>query len=353
MEYIQRILMAAEDCPEYKKGTDTYDVQATASLVEALLIAREYFNGEQEIEKDLRNRITSLYDQIDWTALIDDKALLKAKLSLLDDGTEGANNMVLPIHGANEAINLYLLAISSCKYPLPEASYFDAVYNKFGVEVVEKIEEIESTIYADSVPSGETLFSLDSVSYVDRLSKKSLFMPEYKYGVMLPFGDFSGSLMDLYKPFLTIKPSMISDSLVNWSDALKAYVTYVKRRDNELGVGAYTSDIWGFYQHKDSVGNYRINPSIAPTAMLVDPQLGKASVLALYNYYGDILFAEYGFKSWLDLRNNDESDEYLAMNQSTLAIVLENVKSGLIWNLYEKIPELKKGRERLFNKPVF
>jgi len=86
--------------------------------------------------------------------------------------------------------------------------------------------------------------------------------------------------------------------------------------------------------------------------MLVDTQLGKASVLALYKYYGNILFSEYGFKSWLDLRNKDESNEYLAMNQSTLAIVLENVKTGLIWKLYEKIPELKKGRDRLFNTAV-
>lgn len=338
--------------PEYKKGTDTYDVQATASLIEALLIAREYFDSDQENEKDLRNRITSLYDQIEWTAILDENALLKPKFGLLDGMTESSNNLLLPIHGANEAINVYLLAISSRKYPLPIDTYYDAIYNTYGVEPIEQIDDFESNVYADSVTAEGFTQAVDSINYVDRMSKSSLFNPVYKYGVKVPFGEFSHSLMDLYKPFLTIKPNIITDSLVNWSDALKSYITYVKRRDNQLGVGAYTSDIWGFYQHKDSVGNYRINPSIAPTAMLVDTQLGKASVLALYKYYGNILFSEYGFKSWLDLRNKDESNEYLAMNQSTLAIVLENVKTGLIWKLYEKIPELKKGRDRLFNTAV-
>lgn len=339
--------------PEYKKGTDNYDVQATASLIESLLIAREYFDSEQEVEKDLRNRITTLYDQINWEALTDDSNLLKPKFGLLDKSNVDPNAVVLPIHGTNEAINTYLLAISSRKYPLPTTSYFEAIYNTYGVESIEHIDEIETDIYTDSVvPFVRYDEDLDSISYADKLAKETLFKPYYKYGVSLPFGEFSGSLMDLYKPFLTIKPAIISDSLVNWSDALKSYVSFVKRRDNEYGVGASSSDIWGFYQHKDSIGNYRVNPSIGPVAMMVDQQVGNAAILALYKYYGRILFTEYGFKSWLDLRNSDESNEYLAMNQSMLAIAIENARTGLIWNLYEKIPELRNGREKLFNKTV-
>ena len=33
---------------------------------------------------------------------------------------------------------------------------------------------------------------------------------------------------------------------------------------------------------------------------------------------------------------------------ASIAIMIENAKSGLIWELYEKIPELKVAREKLF-----
>lgn len=338
--------------PEYRRGTSMYDVQATASLIEALLVAREYFNADEEIEKDLRNRITSLYHQINWRAISNGDYLLKPKFSHIDHDESILENEELPIHGVNDAINTYILAVSSPKYALPAESYFDAIYNNYGMVSVEKIDEIESDIYTDSITSDYSVINIDTLVYRDKVSKHSLFRPVYKYGVSVPFGEFSGSLIDMYKPFLTIKPSLLKDSLVNWDEVLNSYITYVKRRDNEVGVGALNSDIWGFYQHRDSVGNYRINPSIAPSAIIMQPEVGNAAILALYKEHGGTIFTEYGFKSWLDLRTHDESDEYLAMNQSTLAVMIENAKTGLIWKLYEKIPELKSGRDKLFNKPA-
>lgn len=61
-----------------------------------------------------------------------------------------------------------------------------------------------------------------------------------------------------------------------------------------------------------------------------------------------IFFTEYGFRAWLDLRNNDVSDEYFATNQASLAVMIENARSGLIWRLYAEIPEMKKLRAELF-----
>lgn len=336
--------------PEYRRGVASYDVQATASLVEALLIARAYFDSDQEKEKDLRSRILSLYDKIDWEAIANEKGLLMPKLELVD--TEDYKRMTVPISGANQAINTYLLALSSRSHPLPINSYFEGVYNNYGIQRIENIEDVESDIYLDSLMY-EDDFSVGIPSvYLDTLIKTPILSPSTKYGVSLPLGDYSNSLMDLYKPFLTINPSLLKDSLIDWAETVKSYINFVKRRDNELGVGSSSSDIWGFYQHKDSIGNYRINPAIGTSAISSDMNIGKSAILALYKYYGDVLLTEYGFRSWLDLWNDDESDEFIAMNQSTIVVALENAKTGLIWNLYQKIPELKAGREKLFAKPA-
>ncbi|MGO3806948.1 MAG: glucoamylase family protein, partial [Sphingobacterium sp.] len=120
------------------------------------------------------------------------------------------------------------------------------------------------------------------------------------------------------------------------------------RKDNEIGVGSTNSDIWGFYQLNDSVGNYRINPAIAPASMFLLENEGKKAVLALYENYGQNFFSEYGFRAWLDLRNNDVSDEYFATNQAAIILCIENARSGLLWNLYKEIPEIKALLKNLF-----
>ncbi len=71
-------------------------------------------------------------------------------------------------------------------------------------------------------------------------------------------------------------------------------------------------------------------------------------MLTLYKEYGDILLTEYGFRAWIDLKNQDVSDEYLSINQASVAIMIENARSGLIWKLYREIPEIKAVQEKIF-----
>ncbi|MFD2555623.1 glucoamylase family protein [Sphingobacterium tabacisoli] len=336
--------------PEYRRGFSSYDVNGTASLIEALLIARQYFSQDNEIERDLRSRITALYDNVNWQKLVADgtTGVLRSKLSLMEGNSPEDISTTTFLSGPNDAINTYLLAIAARKYPLPASVYYNGVYNNFNINKHEHMEELDTDIYSDSLIHDYTNPVPAPKIAIDTVTKLSIIQPSTQFGVYLPLGEMRGSLIDLYKPFLTIEPKILKDSLMEWSEVLEAYTHYVKRRDNEVGVGTTNSDIWGFYQHKDSIGNYRVNPAIAPSSIIIEPELGIASVLALYTQYGHILFTEYGFRSWLDLRNDDVSDEYLALNQGAIAVMLENAKSGMIWKLYQEIPELQKVRKELF-----
>ncbi|ERJ59781.1 glucoamylase family protein [Sphingobacterium paucimobilis] len=336
--------------PEYRRGFSSYDVNGTASLIEALLIARQYFAADNESERDLRSRITALYDNVNWQKLVVENSnnILRSKLSLMEEEVSELPVAASLLSGPNDAINTYLLAIGSSKYPLPIDAYRNGVYNRYDVRRYEHIEELDTDIYSDSVRQDVYNPLPFMRERFDTVAGLSVMQPSTQFGVYLPLGEIGGSLMDLYKPFLTIEPRELKDSLMDWDKVLNSYIQYVKRRDNESGVGTTNSDIWGFYQHRDSIGNYRINPAIAPSSIIADKELGVASVLALYSQYGHILFTEYGFRSWLDLRNDDVSDEYLALNQGAIAVMLENAKTGLIWKLYKEIPELKRIRKELF-----
>src|SRR5690606_39724503 len=77
------------------------------------------------------------------------------------------------------------------------------------------------------------------------------------------------------------------------------------RRDNELGVGANSSNIWGYYQQRDGGdASYRINPAIGPASIIVDKNVGIKSLLSLYQQYGPILFTEFGFRDRKSTRLN-------------------------------------------------
>ncbi|WP_197086407.1 glucoamylase family protein [Sphingobacterium sp. IITKGP-BTPF85] len=63
-----------------------------------------------------------------------------------------------------------------------------------------------------------------------------------------------------------------------------------------------------------------------------------------------MLFTQYGFRSWIDLKNNDVSDGFNAKNQASVAVLMENAKSGLIWKLYNQIPEINATIKKIYHK---
>lgn len=339
--------------PEYVYGKKIYDVDATVSIVEALLVARQYFSRDVDDEYLLRNKITALYDRVDWTKLtVRDSldVLSKSILMNVDNEFEPSERVFA---GPNYAINAYMMATGSSQHPLPIEAYAHSVYNRYDSLRYEKLEELEIDIHAELMSPDSIVQSRVSVlRQVDSLVRVSIVDSVWCYGEQLLLGEIDGSLMDLYRPFMTIRPRTISDSIFQWEDILRSYVHYAKRRDNELGVGVNNSDIWGFYQYRYSEGDYRINPAIGPAAMVVDAEVGERALLTLYHKFGKDLFTEYGFRAWLNLRDEDVSDEYIAGNQAALVVMIENARSGLIWDLYEQIPEFQLIRAKLFARDI-
>ncbi|TYR32151.1 hypothetical protein FXV77_20000 [Sphingobacterium phlebotomi] len=335
--------------PEHRNNEATYDVLATSSMIEALLVARQYFSKEDDTEVDLRKRITALWGNIKWNQLLAEgySDVLAEKISVAD-----TSHRYPTLGGINESMNAYLLAMSSPKYAIPLSAYENGIKN---------IDLAYSSDYnkMDSLAKDTILALMRSFrlaidplrnSQENMANRVSVFQDTVLYGEHLLFG-FSGStLLDLYKPFFTIDPKLLRDRNINYEEAIRNYIKVRKRRDNEIGVGSTNSDVWGFYQRMDSIGSYRINPAIAPASMFILNEEGRKAVLALYDNYGENFFTEYGFRAWLDLRNNDVSDEYFATNQAAITVCIENARSGLIWDLYKEIPEIKALLAKLFGE---
>ena len=62
-----------------------------------------------------------------------------------------------------------------------------------------------------------------------------------------------------------------------------------------------------------------------------------------YYVLGDKLWGEYGFKDAFSLKDTWFANSYLAIDQGPIIVMLENHRTGLLWNLFTSCPEVKAG----------
>src|SRR5690606_35248983 len=202
---------------------------------------------------------------------------------------------VRPLSGLNLSLNAYMLAIASTKSSIPPSAFLNALNRE---NVLNNSSDNIDTLKADSVKLSPQVVEIQNQTQLQVDSQKILnpIKDTVMYGIKVPFRNITSSLLELYRPFLTIKPSNAIVGDYNLEQIVTNYTHVVKRRDNEFGVGTSSSDIWGFYQHYDSVGNYQINPAIAISSIFLDQVEAKRSRLSMYKEYVEYMFTDDGIR---------------------------------------------------------
>jgi len=90
---------------------------------------------------------------------------------------------------------------------------------------------------------------------------------------------------------------------------------------------------------------------IAPTAAISSfPYTPVESMTALrYFYYtlGDKIWGTYGFKDAFSLSKDWYADSYLAIDQGPIVVMIENYRTGLLWNLFMSNTDVQAGLTKL------
>ena len=66
-----------------------------------------------------------------------------------------------------------------------------------------------------------------------------------------------------------------------------------------------------------------------------------------YYILGDKLWGEYGFYDAFDVHSGWWADSYLAIDQGPEICMIENYRTGLLWNLFMSAPEVQSGLTKL------
>lgn len=303
----------------FSEFDDGGDLVETAFLTEGLLTAREYFRTGNSDEQKLVDRITKLWETVEWNWYTQGKDALYWHWS-----KNYGFKMDHRITGFDETLITYVLAASSPTYPIERSVYENCYTN--------------SSYY------------LNGKNY---------------YGIKLDLGmEYGGPLFFTHYSFLGLNPNGLSDKYTNYFNRNRAHalIQLAYAKDNPKKHSGYGANCWGFTSSDDPLTGYSShelnskdeNGTISPTAAISSiVYTPKESMDALKHFYydnGNILFGKYGFYDSFNASLVDGQQvvhSYLAIDQGPIAVMIENYRSRLLWKLFMSNPEIHIGLQKL------
>ena len=158
--------------------------------------------------------------------------------------------------------------------------------------------------------------------------------------------------------FLGVNPSGLSDQYADYQQQVvnHSLINYQYCIDNPNNYVGYSADCWGLTASDGNSGYSAHSPTndrgvITPTAALSSmPFTPTESMAALKHFYyvlGDKLWGPYGFYDAFNLTEGWVADSYLAIDQGPIICMIENHRTGLLWDLFMSAPEAQNGLDRL------
>jgi hypothetical protein len=157
--------------------------------------------------------------------------------------------------------------------------------------------------------------------------------------------------------YLGLDPHFKDDFADYWEQNVNAtLINQAYCVDNPKDFVGYSDACWGLTASDNQTGYAAHSPSndlgvIAPTAALSSfPYAPAESMKALKFFYytvGDRLWGEYGFYDAFNLTEGWTANSYLAIDQGPIIIMIENYRTGLLWNLFMSSPEMQQAKSVL------
>jgi len=286
------------------------DIVETSYLIMGLLAARQYFNDPGPSEAALRNDINTIWNGVEWSWFRNGGQNILYWHWSPDYGWE----MNHPIRGWNECLVTYVLAASSATHGVPPV------------------------VYNSGWKSGSNF--LNGNMY---------------YGYTLPLGPAQGGpLFFEHYSFMGINPNGLADPSANYATQTRNHtlINYQYCRTNPRAYFGYSDSVWGLTASDIEGGYTASSPTndrgfIAPTAaissMPFTPAESMAALKFFYYVLGDKIWKQYGFVDAFSLHDTWFAGSFLAIDQGPMIVMIENYRSGLLWDLFTSCPEVKTG----------
>jgi len=305
---------------------DGGDLVETSYMMQGLLCVRQYFNKGNDEEKKLAARIDKLWKEVEFNWYQNGKNVLYWHWS-----PNYGWKMNFAVQGYNECLIMYVLAASSPTYGISAE-----VYHEGWAE--------NGKIKGTSSYGGHTL--------------------NMRYQGNPPHG---GPLFWAHYSYLGLDPRGLKDKYADYWEENKnlALINYQWCVDNPKNFKGYGKNNWGLtasYSTRFYAAHAPNNENdlgvISPTAALSSFPYTPEQSMAAMKYWSsnqqmkEKLWGPYGFYDAFSEQDNWFPQKYLAIDQGPVVAMMENYRTGLLWNLFMSCPEIKEGLKKLgFESP--
>ena len=290
------------------------DLVETAFFIQGLLTVQSYYKNGNTSEKAMCAGIETLWENVEWKWFQQNG---QQKL-FWHWSPNYAWAMNMPITGWDEALIVYVLAASSPTYPITKPVYDSGWALNGGME------------------NGKSF-----------------------YGIKLPLGaDYGGPMFFAHYSFLGLDPRKLTDTYASYwqQNTAHARINYQYCVTNPRKYYGYGANCWGLTASDIPTGYAASSPTndvgvIAPTAALSSfPYTPVESMGALHFFYytlGDKIWGTYGFSDAFNLSQQWFATSYLAIDQGPIIVMIENYRTGLLWNLFMQNTDVQAGLTKL------
>lgn len=299
------------------------DLVETALLCQGLITIREYFKNGNTQEQALASKANLLWRGVEWSWYTKGENVLywhwSPNLGWI---------MNFPLRGFDETMIVYILAKASPTFPIS-----NAVYN-------------QGWARNGDILNSQTRYGLPIIFKHNGVPSNNvgpMFWSHYSFLGMDPRG-----LTDQYANYWTLT-----------QNHAKIQLEYCKANPNNFT--DYSDKCWGltasYSRNSDgSTGYTDHKPTndrgvISPTAALSNfPYTPIESMKFLKYLYQEHRARYVGVAGPYDAFSPKfiwKTERYLAIDQGTIAPMIENYRTGLIWNLFMQAPEIRSGLQGL------
>ena len=299
------------------------DLVETAFLCQGLITIHEYFKNGNENEQALAQKADDLWKGVEW-----------------DWYTRGGEHVLywhwspqyewqmnFRLEGYNECLITYVIAAASPTHTIQPEAYHEG-WTRNGAIVSNATKYGFPVVFNHNGHNG---------------SVGPLFWAQYSHLGLDPRG-----LTDQYGNYWNLT-------------ANHAEINYAYAVDNPLNFTGYGENLWGltagYTRNPDGSTGYTAhsidndNGVITPTAALSSfpytPEKSMNVLRYLYEQHADEYIGVAGPYDAISPHYNWKAERYLAIDQGTIAPMIENYRSGLLWNLFMQNSDVRQGLQTL------
>jgi len=289
------------------------DLVETSFLIQGLITFRQYLDAGVPGEKQIIDRINALWQAVEYDFFTQGQNALYWHWS---PNYGFQMNMIL--RGYNETLICYVLGAGSPTHTISRDTYRYGYMNN------------------GAIMNGNTY-----------------------YGIKLPMGwAYGGPLFFTHYSFLGLDPRNLEDEWVNYLEQNTAHslINWKHCETNPYSYIGYSGECWGLTASDNHQGYSAHSPTndlgvISPTAAISSlpytPEQSMNAIKHFYSILGDRLWGDYGFYDAFNPTQGWWATSYLAIDQGPVICMIENHRTGLLWDLFMSAPEVRAGLDKL------